>query len=112
MKERVEELVTHIQERCLWQFFSRSWDREENIEAILSKTADVLAGEAPSTETQADRCWAADAKILASDFRSQHPWLKDAGKQEIRDVIDGVKARMREIAVEKSKNGELHVTNY
>ena len=27
MKDKIDALTTHIQERCLWQFFSRAWDR-------------------------------------------------------------------------------------
>jgi vanadium nitrogenase delta subunit len=112
MKEKAEELVLYIQEHCLWQFFSRSWDREENIEGILNKTAEILCNEAPDTETLADKCWLADARLLASDFKRVFPWIKELGKEEIGSVFSMVKLRMREITIEKSRNEELNVKNY
>jgi hypothetical protein len=39
--------------RCLWQFFSRSWDRKENIEGYLGKLTELLLGE-PLTLTTPD----------------------------------------------------------
>lgn len=112
MNEHVEEMVTYIQERCLWQFFSRSWDREENIEGILTRTTEILIGESSVVETDADRCWFADAKILASDFKSHFTWLKQADNAEIRTVMNGIKERMLEITVKKSHNEELNISNY
>jgi nitrogenase delta subunit len=112
MKEKIEALVAYIQERCLWQFFSRSWDREENIEAILTKTKEIFCGEPSSTETMADKCWYADAKILVADFKTKFPWIKTCSKEETVAILSGVKDRMREITVSKSKNEELHVKNY
>ena len=34
LKSQVDDLFDYVQERCLWQFFSRTWDRTENIEEI------------------------------------------------------------------------------
>lgn len=112
MSEKVEELVKYIQEHCLWQFFSRSWDRDENIAGILSKTEELLLGDSSVSETLADKCWLADAKILASEFKSHIPWIKTASKEEIKTVISGVKFRMKEITIDKSRNEELHAKNY
>lgn len=112
MKDKIEELVTHIQERCLWQFFSRAWDREENIEAILGKTYEIFAELPSAQETTAEKCWFADARILAADFKVSHPWIKTLNKTDLKTVFDGVKDRMREITVGKSMNEELHAPNY
>ena len=112
MNQKTEALVNYIQERCLWQFYSRSWDREENIEGILTKVREILAGENPVLETDADRCWFADAKILVSDFKYHFPWLREENSGNVNTIIDGVKKRMREIAIEKSHNEELNISNY
>lgn len=112
MSEKIEELVKYIQEHCLWQFFSRSWDRDENIEGILTKTEELLTGISSGVETLADKCWLADAKILASEFKSHMPWIKTISKEEIKTVILGVKSRMKEITVDKSRNEELNAKNY
>lgn len=110
--KKTEDLVNYIQERCLWQFYSRSWDREENIEGVLTKTQEILTDENSVLETDADRCWFADAKILVSDFKYHFPWLKEENSESIKTIIDGVKTRMREIAIEKSHNEELNISNY
>lgn len=112
MDEKIEQLVGHIQERCLWQFFSRSWDREENIDGILTKAAEILNSEESKMETTADRCFHADARILVADFRSRFPWIKDIGREEVKSLLEGVKERMRYITISHSMNEELHQHNY
>ncbi|HMA64458.1 MAG: Fe-only/vanadium nitrogenase subunit delta [Fibrobacterota bacterium] len=112
MKQKAEEMVNYIQSRCLWQFFSRSWDREENIDGILTGTERIFCEEPPVLETDADRCWHADARILASDFRREFPWIKELTKEEIKIVLSAVKLRMKDIVITKSMNEELHVKFY
>jgi nitrogenase delta subunit len=110
--ERVEEMVAYIQERCLWQFHSRAWDREDNIAGVLSRTAEILTGREARDETEADRCWRADAKVLAAEFKSAFPWLGKAKPDEVEAALEGVKARMLELTVAKSRNEELRLQNY
>ncbi len=112
MNEKIEQLVGYIQQRCLWQFFSRSWDREENIEGILTKAGQIFAGEEPSLETNMDRCFYADARILVADFRTEFPWIREEDSSEIKSLLEGVKERLRFIAIEGSHNGELNMQNY
>ncbi|MFA6690301.1 MAG: V-containing nitrogenase subunit delta [Sphaerochaetaceae bacterium] len=112
MNEQVETIVEYIQKRCLWQFFSRAWDRSENINGILTKAGEIFAGETPSTSTEADKCWAADAKILVAEMKSAFPWFKSLDKSKAKELLDGVRKRMREIAIDKSRNGELNIENY
>ena len=112
MKEKTEEVVSYIQERCLWQFFSRSWDREENIAGIMTQIESMLTGKNPVLETQMDRCWYADATILVADLKRMFPRIPAASADEIRTVFARVKQRMREISIEKSRNEELNVSNY
>ena len=42
MIEQVKQLVGYVQERCLWQFASRTWDRTENIEGVLKQVGALL----------------------------------------------------------------------
>lgn len=112
MKNKVEELTSFIQERCLWQFHSRTWDREENIEGVLTKVTGILTGEPLDIETAEEKCFYADAKILAAEFKDKFPWLNKLEKGQIKAVIEGVKERITEITVTKSLNGELNVENY
>jgi vanadium nitrogenase delta subunit len=112
MNEKVEQLVTFIQENCLWQFFSRTWDREENIEGVLTKAVELLTGKESKLETTADKCFHADARILIADFKTTFPWIKDISADELTNILSGVKERMRYITITASKNEELNVQNY
>ena len=112
MQDKIEELVGYIQENCLWQFFSRSWDREENIAGVLTKTCDLLTGQKPAIDSDLDRCHLADAKILCAEFGSKFPWVKQMDKESLRTLLEAVKDRMREITISKSKNQELNVKYY
>jgi vanadium nitrogenase delta subunit len=112
MKEKIDQITGYIQERCLWQFFSRTWDREENIEGILTKTAKILCGEKPIVETPAEKSHYADAKVLASDIKRLFPWVLKLEKNEIKQLLQGVKEQMTQITVSGSLNEELNDPNY
>lgn len=112
MQEHIDALVNYIQGNCLWQFFSRTWDREENISGILSKTEALLAGSTPAIATDLDRCHLADAKMLSAEFRSNFPWITTMDKDRLHAVFQAVTERMREIAIVKSRNGELNIQYY
>lgn len=110
--EKIDQLYNYVQERCLWQFFSRSWDRQENIDGIFKTATDLLTGHPPAKETPQDRLFYADAKIMVADFKQRFPWIEEAGSAQIRELIEGVKARLVEIAITKSQNHELNHTLY
>ncbi|BBB89814.1 MAG TPA: V-containing nitrogenase subunit delta [Methylomusa anaerophila] len=112
MIDKIEALTAYVQERCLWQFYSRAWDREENINGVLGTVEVLLSGETPVLDTAQEKCFYADAKILAAELKTKFSWLGNMEKSEIEPLIAGVKQRIREIAIEKSTNCELHVPNY
>lgn len=103
----VAELYSYVQERCLWQFVSRAWDREENIEGVLSATCDLLCGEPPKRTTQMESLFYADARILAEDLRARFPAIAALLPAEVRTVFSALKEQVTEIAVSKSRNREL-----
>jgi len=112
MQERIEELSLFIQERCLWQFHSRSWDREENINGVLNKVAEILTGEKVALETLQDKCYYADARILVLEIKDRLPWLDEIDGSELKTVIAGVKEKLLDITVTRSLNAELRVPGY
>ena len=77
--DKVDQLFSYVQERCLWQFFSRSWDRQENLDGILKSATDLLTGKDPARETPMERLFYADAKVMVQDFKQRFPWLEEAG---------------------------------
>ncbi len=112
MEKSVEELTSFIQERCLWQFHSRSWDREDNITGVLKLAGDLLVGTPVVLETPADKCNFADAKLLVADIQSKLAWLNLLDADQKKAVLEGVKDKLIELTITKSLNGELHHPNY
>ncbi|PWC42399.1 V-containing nitrogenase subunit delta [Azospirillum sp. TSO22-1] len=109
---KVDQLYGYVQKRCLWQFFSRSWDRQENIDGVLGIAADLLTGKELTLETPQQRLFYADAKIMVRDFKERFPWIDEAGPAQVRDMLNGLKARLVDIAITGSKNRELHHSLY
>ncbi len=112
MTTKADDLVAFIQEHCLWQFASRTPDREENMNGVLAFLGEILTGVAPKPETPMERCHFADANQLASAVKVAFPWLQSLNRDEISDLISGVLVRIHEITVEKSLNGELNLQTY
>ncbi|MGH1395350.1 MAG: nitrogenase vanadium-iron protein, alpha chain [Trichormus sp.] len=109
---QVQSITTYIQERCLWQFHSRAWDREENINGVIKKATELLNGEKSSQETLTDKLYYADAKILVSELKRNLPWIKDLNKAQVKSVLETVKQNLVGIAISGSLNGELHHSLY
>ena len=112
MTPQAKELVDYIQENCLWQFFSRAWDREANITGVLNQLDVLLKGEQPKLETPLDRVHFADANSLAREVKTAFPWINEKSDAERRSLIDEVIERLREITITLSKNGELQMQAY
>jgi nitrogenase delta subunit len=112
MSAQSDEVAAFIQERCLWQFFSRAWDRQENIEGIIDLLGKILKGDKVNLETPADRCFYADAKILAGQLKERCPWIAEIAAEKLDEVLCDAKAKITEIAITKSRNAELRTANY
>ncbi len=104
----ITELYNYVQERCLWQFFSRSWDRKENIDGIMAQAKKLFAGEEPNAETPDARCHLADAKLMVADFKSRFPWVKETSFADISLMLDGLAAKLTDTVITGSKNRELN----
>lgn len=108
LDDKVDDLFGYVQERCLWQFFSRTWDRQENIDGVLNQAAALLADNEPVRETPMDKLHYADAKVMVNDLRERFPWLKGVNEGESRALLDGLKARLVDTAITRSSNRELN----
>jgi len=112
MSSKADDIFAYIQERCLWQFASRSWDREANITGILGKAADLFAGREVAPATPDDKLFLADAKILVKDCRDRYSWIANTDPTEFPAVLEEVKDLLVDVAITKSKNRELNHTLY
>lgn len=106
--DQIEELFGYIQERCLWQFFSRSWDRQENIDGVLDAAAVLLADGTPARETPMQKLFYADAAILVRHLRERFPWLAGLSGEETKALVAGLKDKLVNYTITRSLNGELN----
>lgn len=112
MKDRIEQLVNYIMKNCLWQFHSRTWDRERQNEGIITKTMELLCEEPVKHETPEDRCYWVDAVCLADAFQSRYPWLAAMDKPAIKLLMQGLKDRVDYLTIKGSLNLELTDQHY
>lgn len=107
-QSHLDDLFAYTEERCLWQFFSRTWDREENIAGVLGQLGRLLSGEEPLRDSAQDRLFYADALTMANDVRARFPWASQANKEEIEFLLDGLKSRLVDVTITRSTNRELN----
>ena len=112
MKDKIAELEDYIMKKCLWQFHSRTWDRQRQNENILGMTKQILLNEPVSRETPEERCYWVDAVTMAEAFRKRCPWLGNMSKDEIADLMDGLYQRIDHLTVSGSLNLELNDQHY
>jgi Fe-only nitrogenase delta subunit len=111
-QDKVEQLVDYIMKWCLWQFFSRAWDRKLQNEGILTKTTQLLCDEPVALDTPADKCYWVDAVCLADAFKREYPWIATMEKAEIRSLMQALKERMDFLTITGSLNQELTDPHY
>src|SRR5665647_3016629 len=104
MADRVVELVAFIQERYLWQFAPRTWDRKANINGILDQASQLLTDEEVSIESPKEKCFYADAKFFVNEINSKFLWLKEMDNAQKRTLIESIKEKLIEITITKSLN--------
>jgi len=112
MSDKIDQLFGYVQERCLWQFFSRSKDRQENIDGIIGKATYLLTGKELSLDTPMDKLFYADAKIMVADFKQRFPWVESTGPAQMRELMHQLKDRLVDIAITGSQNDELNHSLY
>ena len=106
-KERVEALLDFIMKKCLWQFHSRSWDRERQNANIIQKTTQILCNEPIKNDSPEQRCYYVDAYYLAENYNQRFPWVSEIDKAELKKVMQGLKERLDYLLITGSLNKEL-----
>ena len=112
MEDKTQAVFDFVQERCLWQFFSRNWDRERNITSIMKNVADLFSGKEVPKETNLDKCYFADAKILLEQLSERYEWFAGLTGQEVAEICDKVKDKLIDLAVTNSLNAERTLEYY
>lgn len=113
MENNINELYKYIQQKYLWQFYSRNWDRENNINGILDATKELLiTGKCSLGDSLTDKHYLSEAKIVAKDIKRDLEFIEGLNEKGITDLIDRVKAKLIDVTVTNSLNGELNVAYY
>jgi len=112
MKDRIEQLMDYIMKNCLWQFNSRTWDRKDQNEGVLTKARQILCGEHVELETPADRCYWVDAADMVNEFRKRYSWLTSMDKEEMKSLMKELKDRIDYLTITGSLNQELTDQHY
>lgn len=110
--EQVELMVDYIMKHCLWQFHSRTWDRERQNAGVLGKTRQLLCGEEVELANPADRCYWADAVVLADAYRTRFSWLQSMKTAEIGALLEALHQRLDYLTITGSLNAELTDQRY
>ncbi len=111
-EQQVRQLFDYVQLRYLWQFFSRSWDRQENIDGIIAAAIDLLNARRPTGQTPMDRLVYADAREMVKDFRENFPWISELEPSKITDLMHGLKGMLVDHTITRSLNHELNHSLY
>ena len=110
--QQVKQLFDYVQARYLWQFFSRSWDRQENIDGIIATATDMFHGKALKAQTPMDRLFYGDAKEMVKDFKENFPWIEQLAPTEITEVMNELKTMLVDHTITRSLNHELNHSLY
>jgi len=106
--EQVEQLVDYIMKHCLWQFHSRTWDRERQNKEILRWAKQMLIeGKADQPADRLERCHWVDGVALAQAYQTRHPWISDLSAGKKSELLDAVHARLDYLTITGSLNLEL-----
>lgn len=112
MEDKIEAVYGFVMERCLWQFFSRNWDREANINHIMPNVAKLQSGQEIDRSTHIANAHYADAKILTEQLAERFPWFSTLSVGEVTEICDKVREKLIDIAVVNSLNAERTEVNY
>lgn len=112
MHEHVEEMIDYIMKKCLWQFHSRTWDRERQNEGVLGVALKVLCDEPVELSSPEQRCYWVDAVCLVDAYKERHPWFLKMNKTEIKALWQALKERLDYLTISGSLNEELTDKHY
>ena len=109
---QADQLVNFIMKNCLWQFHSRTWDRERQNREILTMTKEILCEENEEPTGRLDRCYWVDAVVLARNYHKYFPWMKAMNNAEITEVMQKVREKVDYQTITGSLNKELTDEHY
>jgi nitrogenase delta subunit len=108
----VEDILDYIMKKCLWQFHSRAWDRQRQNAGVMEMTKKILLGEDPARVLPEERCYFADAVMLARGLKEYYPWISTLELDDIGLVLTAAKSKLDTLTIHGSLNEELNDPKY
>lgn len=105
-------LLEYFQKNTLWQFFSRDWDRKENLDGVFGALDLLVKGEPVPRETPMDKVFYADAVVLLPELLAKVPGFAELGVVARLEALATSKAELWDIVLTHSKNAELYAELY
>lgn len=106
------KLLEYFQKNTLWQFFSRDWDREENLTGMFDALEKIVRKEALPRETPMQKVFYADAVVLIPEIGARVPGFSALSPDAAVAALEIVKKELWDIVITNSKNEELSVELY
>ena len=113
MEENVEKLYKFIQENYLWQFYSRNWDRENNIKGILGDAQEILTtGKCTVGDSLEDKFYYSEAVTVVNDLKAKLDFINGLNETGIKELFEKTIAKLIDVTITNSLNGELNIQYY
>jgi hypothetical protein len=106
------KLLEYFQKNTLWQFFSRDWDREENLNGMFDALSKLVRKEPLPRETPMEKVFYADAVVLIPEIAERVPGFAALSPEAALAVLEEVKKELWDIVITNSKNEELSAELY
>lgn len=106
------DLLAFFQKNTLWQFFSRTWDREENINGMFGSLETLAKKESLPRETPLEKTFYADATVMFQQLGEKVEGFSALSPEEAVAALEAAKAELVDIVITKSKNEELSAELY
>jgi nitrogenase delta subunit len=111
-RDQVAQLEDYIMKNCLWQFHSREWDRVRQNDNIFGQATQLLCNEPVDISTLELKCYWVDALSLKENFQKKYTWINNLGSEQVKDLMNTLKARIDFLTITGSLNEELTAKLY
>lgn len=113
MEKKAVEMYEFMQERFLWQFYSRAWDRENNMDGIFKVVEALLTGEKVERGTDnMSRYFYAEGYEVTSEMKKKLEWIEKTSTDDMKEILKLVHAKLVDVMITNSINGELNLEAY
>lgn len=105
-------LLDYFQKNTLWQFFSRDWDRKENLDGMFEALGKLVRKTPPARDTPAQKAYHAESVVMLQEIHAKVPGFEELSPEAAGAALEEVKKELWDIVITHSKNEELTAELY